>query len=429
MNVFWFRRDLRLDDNAGLYHALKNSNGVLCLFIFDSEILSILDNKADARVEFIHERILFLDKLLKEYGSSLLVKFGKPIDVFSQMANEFPVKSVYTNHDYEPYALQRDKEVLELLKSKGIDFNTNKDQVIFEKDEILSNAGTPYTVFTPYGRKWSEKLDEFYLKTYPVEKYMGNLFKSPSFHIPSLKELGFRKSGLSFPSNEVSDSIITNYENTRNEVTMDATSHLGIHLRFGTVSIRKLAARAGKLSSSYLNELKWREFFQMILWNFPHVVENSFRREYDRIEWRNNEVEFEAWCQGKTGYPMVDAGMRELNATGFMHNRSRMITAGFLCKHLLIDWRWGERYFAEKLLDFELAANNGNWQWAAGTGCDAAPYFRIFSPDAQQKKFDPKAIYIRKWVPEYGTPLYPQPIVQHELARARALEAYKRALT
>ena len=428
MNVFWFRRDLRLDDNAGLYHALKNSDAVLCLFIFDSEILSILDNKADARVEFIHQKILFLNELLREKGSSLLVKNGKPKDVFEEITNEYSISSVYTNHDYEPYALQRDKEIEELLNNKGIEFKTFKDQVIFEKEEILSNSGTPYTVFTPYGKKWSEKLDSFYLKTYPVEKYIGNLYKTNAFHIPSLEEIGFLKRGLNFPGSEVEDSFIENYENTRNEVSMDATSHLGIHLRFGTISVRKLTAHSQKMSGVFLNELKWREFFQMILWHFPNVVENSFRREYDRIEWRNNEMEFEAWCNGKTGYPMVDAGMRELNATGFMHNRTRMITAGFLCKHLLIDWRWGERYFAEKLLDFELASNNGNWQWAAGTGCDAAPYFRIFSPDAQQKKFDPKAIYIRKWVPEYGTPLYPQPIVQHEFARSRALDTYKRAL-
>ena len=428
MNLFWFRRDLRLEDNAGLYHALKEGKPVQCLFIFDAGILNRLENKKDARVEFIHNCILKLNADLKKYGSSLLVKHGKPLDVFKELNEELGIDSVYTNHDYEPYATSRDKEIKDYLYSFGISFHTYKDQVIFEKDEILSNTGTTYTVFTPYSKKWKEKLNAFYLSSYPVEKYITNLSRIENHEIPSLEELGFSATDTRIPAIDISENLLEKYGETRNALALDATSHAGVYLRFGVISVRFLVRKANSSGSVFLNELIWREFFQMILWHFPNVVEHSFRRQYDRIEWRNNESEFEAWCQGRTGYPVVDAGMRELNATGFMHNRARMIVASFLCKHLLIDWRWGEQYFAGKLLDYELASNNGNWQWAAGTGCDAAPYFRIFSPDAQQKRFDPLATYILRWVPEYGTPAYPKPIVVHEFARQRALAEYKRAL-
>lgn len=427
--IFWHRRDLRLEDNAGLYHALRSGLPVLCLFIFDKNILDKLDNKADSRVTFIYDTLLSMQEKLRKEGSDLLVKYGTPQEVWEHLINEFEVGEVYTNHDYEPYARQRDHQVEALLKNRGISFNTFKDQVIFEKDEILTGQNKAYTVFTPYSRSWKAKCNEFYLSSYPIKKYMSQLLKTDGHSIPSLKEIGFRRVDASFPSSKIKPEVLEKYGERRDYPAQPGTTHIGMHLRFGTVSIRDLARRALESSGTWLNELIWREFYQQILWNFPHVGEGkAFKPDYDRIKWRNNEREFRMWCEGKTGYPLVDAGMREINATGFMHNRVRMVTASFLTKHLLIDWRWGEAYFAEKLLDFDLAANNGGWQWAAGSGTDAAPYFRIFNPAAQAEKFDPKGEYIRKWVTELNGLDYPNPIVDHKAARERCLKAYKDAL-
>lgn len=422
--VFWFRRDLRLQDNAGLFHALKESEEVLPVFIFDSEILEKLEDKADLRVAFIHQSLTLIQKQLEDLGSTLLVLHGYPLEIFKELTP----KAVYTNHDYEPYARSRDAQVKEILESKGVVFKTFKDQVIFEKGEVTKDDGKPYTVFTPYSRKWKSKLEELALKSFATEKYFDHFKKIVPIALPTLKEIGFQETSFNFPERLVKQSIVEQYDKQRNFPAIAGTTKLSVHLRFGTVSIRKLAQLALEKNETWLNELIWRDFYHMILWYFPQVETKAFKPAYDKIEWRNNEKEFKAWCEGKTGYPIVDAGMRELNATGFMHNRVRMITASFLTKHLLIDWRWGEAYFAKKLLDFDLAANNGGWQWAASSGCDAAPYFRVFNPALQTEKFDPKLEYIKKWIPEFGTEKYPNPIVDHKLARERVLRVYKEAL-
>ena len=422
--VFWFRRDLRLTDNAGLYHALKNNQDVLPLFIFDTEILDKLEDRDDRRVEFIHQTITSLQRQLHECKSSLIVWVGNPVDLFSVIHP----KAVYTNHDYEPYALVRDTKVKELLEANGSAFHTFKDQVIFEKDEVLKDDGKPYTVFTPYSRKWKAKINSFYLKSYPTEKYLHHLKKIKPLSIPTLSDIGFKETHATFPARVIRTSVIENYHGQRDFPAVAGTTRLSVHLRFGTVSIRKLAQIAKRKNEVWLNELIWREFYAMILWHFPQVEHHAFKPAYDRIEWHNDPDQFQKWCEGKTGYPLVDAGMRELDATGFMHNRVRMITASFLAKHLLIDWRWGEAWFAKKLLDYDLASNNGGWQWAAGCGCDAAPYFRVFNPTLQTQKFDPEMTYIKKWVPELGTSQYPQPIVEHAIARERILRVYHQAV-
>ena len=429
VSIFWFRRDLRLEDNAGLYHALKAGNPVLPIFIFDKCILDKLEDKKDRRVEFIHNAITEMQTELNKIGSSLLVKYGLPEEIFPALLNEYDVSEIYTNHDYETYAHDRDNSVREYAMSEGVEFKTFKDHVIFEKNEVLSGAGTPYTVFTPYSRKWKEKLNELYLKSYPVEEYADNYLKINKSDIPSLEEMGFEKVGSHFPSKDVLENTIKNYAEKRNFPAIEGTSRLSVHLRFGTVSIRDLARKAKDLSETWLNELIWRDFYSSVLHHFPHVGQgHAFRREYEKIEFRNNEQEFQLWCEGKTGYPIVDAGMRELNATGFMHNRVRMITASFMIKHLLIDWRWGEAYFAKKLNDFDLSSNNGGWQWAAGSGCDAAPYFRVFNPRLQTEKFDKSLAYIKRWIPELNSFDYPKPMVDHDFARKRVLEVYKKAL-
>ncbi|CAH0994910.1 Deoxyribodipyrimidine photo-lyase [Emticicia aquatica] len=427
--IFWYRRDLRLDDNAGLYHALKSGYKVLPIFIFDTNILDMLENKKDQRVEFIHQALDDIQTKLVAFGSSLFVKYGNPTDIWQKIFSEFDIAEVYTNHDYEKYAIERDQAIGAMLNAKGIAFYTFKDQVIFEKKEILSGAGTPYTVFTPYSRKWKETLNDFYLKSYPNEAYFHNFIKTNPYPLPALEDIGFELTGFQFPKKDISEQLIHNYDEVRDFPSILGTSRLSVHLRFGTISVRKLAQVGVKLNEKWLNELIWRDFYMNILFHFPHISEGkSFRKEYDNIIWRNNEIEFGKWCEGKTGYPIVDAGMRELNATGFMHNRVRMITASFLIKHLLIDWRWGEAYFAEKLIDFDFSANNGGWQWASSSGCDAAPYFRIFNPTAQTQKFDPELKYIKKWIPELNSFDYPKPIVDHAFARERVLNAYKKAL-
>jgi deoxyribodipyrimidine photo-lyase len=412
VTIFWFRRDLRLHDNAGLYRALQSSQPVLPLFIFDTGVLDKLENRSDARVEFILKVLMDLQQQLKELGSGLLVRHGSPLD------------EVFTNRDYEPYARERDEQVAALLKENGVAFHSFKDQVVFESTDVLKDDGSPYTIFTPYSRRWKATLPLESFKSFETEKHFGNFLNWNAPALPSLEKLNFRKTGMRFPPATPAQSIIKTYDENRDYPGKEGTTRLGVHLRFGTISIRELARRARQQNEVLLNELLWREFYMMILWHFPHVVHSAFKREYDAIRWQNNEEEFQRWCEGATGFRLVDAGMRELNATGYMHNRLRMITASFLTKDLLIDWRWGEAYFAEKLLDFELSSNNGGWQWAAGTGCDAAPYFRIFNPDAQAKKFDPDAEYIRRWVPEWNDPSYPQPIVDHKAARERCLQVY-----
>jgi len=426
--IFWFRRDLRLDDNHGLYEALNSGFPVLPLFIYDTEILDKLPSKKDARVEFITNHLEKIQDKLSQYESGLYVVRGKPVDVFRELLSKHQVKAVYANKDYEPYALQRDEKIRKLLHENHADLKLFKDQVIFEENEVIKDDGKPYTVFTPFSRKWKTRLQEKPINIFPSSNYLDNFLKKQDT-ILSLQQIGFEPSGIKLPEPLLEDKRIENYKETRNIPALDSTTKTGIHLRFGTISVRKLVSLALQRSETYLNELIWREFFMQVLFHFPHVETQNFNPRYDCISWRNNEQEFKRWCEGKTGYPLVDAGMRELNATGFMHNRVRMVVASFLTKHLLIDWRWGEAYFAEKLLDYEMASNNGNWQWAAGTGSDAAPYFRVFNPMEQHKKFDPKSDYVSKWVPEWQGMNYYQPIVEHKYARERAISTYKNALS
>ena len=428
ISLCWFRRDLRTEDQTALFYSLQQEEQVLPLFIFDRHILDALEDKTDARVSFIHTQITRLKAFFEQQGSSMLVRYGRPEEIFQELLTEYEVQSVYTNRDYEPYAQSRDSQIESLLREKNIPFLSFKDQVIFEPGEIVNGSGEFYKVFTPYSKNWLEKFRTTRVQHLPTANWK-NLVQTSPLTILTLSDMGFAPSPIEIPSSQLDEEIVRHYEERRNFPAQRGTSRLGIHLRFGTLSIRKLALKASSLNATYMNELIWREFYAMILGNAPQVVDRAFKPQYDRIPWRNNEAEFEAWCAGTTGYPIVDAGMRELNATGFMHNRVRMIVASFLTKHLLIDWRWGEAYFAKKLLDFELASNNGGWQWAAGTGTDAQPYFRVFNPDSQTEKFDKDLTYIKKWIPEFGTAAYPKPIVDHKFARNRAIETYKKALT
>ncbi|WP_299126308.1 deoxyribodipyrimidine photo-lyase [uncultured Winogradskyella sp.] len=429
VNIFWFRRDLRLDDNIGFYEALRGENPVLPIFIFDSEILDKLP-KNDARVTFIHQTLQTMRQTLQsEYDSSIAMYHGKPKEIYEELLKEFKIDTVYTNHDYEPYANERDEEIRKLLEKNNIEFKTFKDQVIFEKDEVVKKDGDPYKVYTPYMRTWKEKFKTIDLEIFYTNSYLNNLVEHSRLPNLSLSDIGFETSQQNISEYEVTPTLIQQYEDTRNYPAKDTTSRLGTHLRFGTVSIRKMMKKAiAEKNEIFWQELIWREFFMQILWHYPHTKDKAFKAKYDRIEWRNNEVEFKKWCEGKTGYPLVDAGMRQLNKTGFMHNRVRMLVGSFLCKHLLIDWRWGEAYFAEKLHDYEMASNVGNWQWVAGSGVDASPYFRIFNPTSQIKKFDKNHEYINKWVPDYQELTYPKPIVDHKEARERCLKTYKSAI-
>ena len=417
VSIYWFRRDLRLEDNTALNEALLQDENVLPIFIFDENILDELPNN-DPRLSFIHESLAKINKVLLQKERSILCLKGKPIEVWANLIKKYDIKSVYINKDYEPYARRRDNEVNELLKESGIELVSFKDQVIFEERDILKNDGLPYTIYTPYKNKWLANFKE------PTVAPILDFYKlyAKQFDFPTLDELGFEKSEIKVKLFDL--NVVDNYDLLRNFPSKEGTSYLGPHLRFGTVSVRQLIIALKGNYGTFLNELIWREFFMQILFHFPKVIDSNFKSKYDRINWRNNEEEFDKWCSGNTGYPMVDAGMRQLNETGYMHNRVRMITAGFLCKHLLIDWKWGEAYFATKLLDYELSANNGNWQWAAGTGCDAAPYFRIFNPSEQLKKFDKKLEYVKKWVPEVLSQEYQQPMVEHKFARERALSSY-----
>ncbi|MBZ9730936.1 DNA photolyase family protein [Salegentibacter sp. JZCK2] len=430
VNIFWFRRDLRLDDNVGFLKALKSEKPVLPIFIFDTEILDKLP-KDDARVSFIHEQLQQMrQELQDDYGSSIAMYHGKPKEIFQQIIKDYKVTEVFTNHDYEPYAAKRDKEIAELLSENNIEFHTFKDQVIFEKDEVVKKDGDPYVVYTPYMRVWKEQFKSLDPKIHYTSQYLDNLVKNTRLPNLSLKDIGFTTSEIKVPDYDVTPTLIQQYEKTRNIPGKEGTSRLGAHLRFGTVSVRKMVEKANAESNkTFLEELIWREFFMQVLYHNPDTVTDSFKKKYDRIEWRNNEDEFEKWKAGKTGYPLVDAGMRQLNETGFMHNRVRMLVGSFLCKHLLIDWRWGEAYFAEKLLDYEMSSNVGNWQWVAGSGVDAAPYFRIFNPTTQIDKFDKDKKYIKEWVEEFGTDKYPEKMVDHKEARERALKVYKDAVS
>jgi len=421
IHIYWFRRDLRLTDNFGLFHAISSELPVLPIFIFDTHILNELPPD-DARVSFIYNKLKEIDLELKKLGSSLQIYFGKPLDVWKKILGEYKVKKVFTNKDYEPYAIQRDDKVEALLKQNNIEFCAFKDQVIFEESEVMKDDGTPYTVFTPYSKKWRSLIKPEQLD--PLNYKHNNLYPFTS-EFPSLEDIGFKPSSIKVLDFRIDD--LEDYSENRNFPARDATTYLSPHLRFGTIGIRDLFHKIPAENTSFTNELIWREFFMQILFHFPDVVNHNFKRKYDGIQWRNNEDDYENWCKGTTGYPMVDAGMRQLNQTGYMHNRVRMVVASFLCKHLLIDWRWGEAYFAKKLLDYELSSNNGNWQWAAGTGCDAAPYFRVFNPTEQIKKFDPKMEYVRKWVPELDDLNY-KPMVDHKFARERALRVYKEGI-
>ncbi|MFN5911457.1 MAG: cryptochrome/photolyase family protein [Bacteroidota bacterium] len=427
--IFWHRRDLRISDNACLHKALGSGYSVHPVFIFDSNILSLL-KEDDQRVLFIYQEITRLKTAYNSLGTDLIVRFGDPKALIPELVNELAAQEVFANRDYEPYALERDKFIFEKLKTQGKSFTGTKDHVIFDRSEVMKADGSPYTVFTPYSRRWKEKINAYYLKGYPVEKYTDALAKKNDQRLITLNEMGFRdEQKVDFPPRLTNEELVRNYHATRDIPSIKGTSRLSLHLRFGTISIRELTRFAIEHNSTFLNELIWRDFYQMIIYHFPHSANDSFKKQYDRIEWERNEVHFKAWCEGKTGYPLVDAGMRELNATGFMHNRVRMVVASFLTKHLLLDWRLGEAYFAEKLLDYELASNIGGWQWAAGCGCDAAPYFRVFNPQSQLEKFDRECRYVRTWVPEFGTPEYPQPIVEHKYARERAITRYKQGLT
>lgn len=426
ISLFWFRRDLRLQDNVGLYHALESGFPVLPIFIFDTDILDKLENKHDRRVDYIHQALSSINDQLKTYNSALKTYYGMPFQVFEMLLNEYDIQAVFCSRDYEPQAITRDTEIFNLCKNKNIPFRAFKDQVIFDKNDVLKNDGKPYQVYTPYARKWREKLTANDYKTY--QPNFQNLLQHNDSDIHSLKDIGFERTDLLYSTPQLDPLIIDEYDKYRDYPAMQHTTQLGIAFRFGTISIRECVAFALQHNPTWLGELIWREFFMQILYHFPHVVNQSFKPKYDFIEWRNNEQEFKIWCEGKTGYPIVDAGMRQLNHTGYMHNRVRMITASFLCKHLLIDWRWGEAYFAEKLNDYDLSANNGNWQWVAGSGCDAAPYFRVFNPKTQTEKFDKNLEYIKKWVPEYGTKQYPEPMVEHNHSRERALYTYSKAL-
>ncbi|MFZ9046222.1 MAG: cryptochrome/photolyase family protein [Cyclobacteriaceae bacterium] len=426
--IFWFRRDLRLEDNTGLYYALASGKQVLPIFIFDTTILSKLHSKEDARVGFIHDQISNLQERLHVAGGSVQVEHGEPVEVISKLIEDYPVASIYANRDYEPYGKSRDLLVSEVCKSKGVEFFTFKDQVIFEEGEILTDQGQPYKVFTPFKNRWLKQFQKLQLSAFESENLLSGLQKDIKHSIPTLEQIGFTKSQISIPEKEFPIKIIEDYDAKRNFPAINGTSRLGIHLRHGTISVRQAVAIGLAHSDTWLNELIWREFYTMIIAHFPQVVDCAFKPQYDRIPWKADEESFDAWCSGMTGYPIVDAGMRELVSTGHMHNRIRMITSSFLTKHLLIDWRWGEAFFARHLLDFELSSNNGGWQWASGTGTDAQPYFRVFNPASQTEKFDKNREYIKKWLPEVSTDKYPKPIIEHSFARNRAIQTYKEAL-
>lgn len=428
INLFWFRRDLRLHDNCGLYHALNSGLPVIAIFIFDTQILNDLEDKEDARLSFIHQELGEINRTLKDLGTRLITLYNSPEKAFKELIDQFDIQEVFTNKDYEPYAIARDNSVSRFLSKHAIKFSSFKDQVIFEEKEICKQDGSPYLVYTPYSKKWLSEVSPNMLKPYPSNLEYKNWNPLEFEEIISLEEMGFKISSIPIPPKELKNKTLQVYEEERNFPEKDSTSKLGVHLRFGTVSVRELCRRTENISLTYYKELIWREFFMMILFHFPHVVDRNYNAKYDGVQWRNDEEDFKKWCLGETGFPLVDAGMRELNETGFMHNRVRMLVASFLTKHLLIDWKWGEAYFAKKLLDYDLASNNGNWQWCAGTGVDASPYFRVFNPSTQIEKFDKNYTYINRWVKDFGTNSYPKPMLEHKAARERAISTYKKAV-
>jgi len=425
--IHWFRRDLRIKDNTALFHALSQNNNVQCIFIFDENIINELP-KNDHRISFIYDTLVNINYELNKYGTSIKIFKGDPIDVFKKIILDNEINSIYFNKDYEPYTINRDNSIEKLLSKQNIKVKSYKDHVIFEEKEITKDDNKPYTIYTPYSKKWLKKIHETKITEYNIIPFLNNFKKNKNLNIKSREELDFIKSDTLVYDFNSTDEIILSYEKTRNYPFIEGTSKVGPYLRFGLISIRTLVLKSINKDITYLKELIWRDFFSQILFNFPNVINSSFKNKYDNIKWENNEHFLNKWKNGETGYPIVDAGMRELNNTGFMHNRVRMITASFLCKHLLIDWRFGEAYFAEKLFDYELSSNNGNWQWAAGCGCDAAPYFRVFNPYTQQEKFDKGFNYIKKWVPEYNSNKYAKPLVNHKEARIKAIEHYKKYL-
>ena len=466
--LVWFRRDLRDYDHAALYHALKAAERVYCVFVFDTDILDRLNDKADRRVEFIWESVRELKAALQEKSGDLIVRHGCAAEILPALATELGVKAVYANRDYELAANERDEAVAKTLKQQGIAFHAFKDQVIFERGEILTQAGRPYGVFTPYKNAWLRTLEDFYVRPYPVDRYISHLAQHSSDDMPSLEAIGFERTNLhalKIPigmtgGKRLFDEFldrIDQYKEARDFPAVKGPSYLSVHLRFGTVSIRHLARTAwrmeGRGAETWLSELIWRDFYFQVLHHHPQLAAGrAFHSEFEHIAFPNDEALFQAWCEGRTGYPLVDAAMRQINQTGYMHNRLRMVAASFLVKDLLIDWRWGERYFAEKLIDYDFAANNGGWQWAASTGCDAQPWFRIFNPVTQSEKFDAQGKFIRKYVPELarcndkeihapwlisadrqqtlGLAIgrdYPLPVIDHAVQRERALELYKAA--
>ena len=427
MVIFWFRRDLRLDDNHALFKALKSGYDVLPIFIFDSNI-TIKLNQNDHRLNYINNVLDGLNKRLSENKKKIYTYKGDPIEIISKLIIKLKIKEIYLNKDYEPYAIDRDDKIEKLCVANNVSYNSFKDHVIFEEDQIVKKDGTPYVVYTPYSRKWIEKFQSNQLDSYPSELNLGGFVDSDKIREVNYL-MDFEKNIISPKTYNLNKDLIDKYEETRNFPALDSTSRIGVNLRFGTVSTRKIVKTSSERSNNtFLKELIWREFFIQILWHFPHTTEKSFKDKYERIEWRNDMDDFKLWCDGKTGYPIVDAGMNQLNKTGFMHNRLRMVVGSFLCKHLLIDWRLGEKYFADKLFDYEQASNVGNWQWVAGCGVDAAPYFRIFNPEEQQKKFDKELQFIKKWIPNYDKDNYINKIVDHKFARERCLNTYKKAL-
>ena len=427
MVIFWFRRDLRLDDNHALFKALKSGYDVLPIFIFDSNITNKL-NQNDHRLNYINNVLDGLNKRLSENKKKIYIYKGDPIEIISKLIIKLKIKEIYLNKDYEPYAIDRDDKIEKLCVANNVSYNSFKDHVIFEEDQIVKKDGTPYVVYTPYSRKWIEKFQSNQLDSYPSELNLGGFVDSDKIREVNYL-MDFEKNIISPKTYNLNKDVIDKYEETRNFPALDSTSRIGVNLRFGTVSTRKIVKTSSERSNNtFLKELIWREFFIQILWHFPHTTEKSFKDKYERIEWRNDMDDFKLWCDGKTGYPIVDAGMNQLNKTGFMHNRLRMVVGSFLCKHLLIDWKLGEKYFADKLFDYEQASNVGNWQWVAGCGVDAAPYFRIFNPEEQQKKFDKELQFIKKWIPNYDKDNYINKIVDHKFARERCLNTYKKAL-
>jgi deoxyribodipyrimidine photo-lyase len=428
LSVFWFRRDLRLDDNVGLAAALASGDPVLPLFIFDTTILSQVEDRDDARVSFIHETIAQIQRVLTALGSTLVVLHGDPLEIFPQLLKKYPVRAFFANDDYEPAARCRDGQITRLLREQGIPLHLSKDSILYQKNEIVKDDGSPYSVFTPYYNRWRKAVGEAAPAPVDSAKHTDRFWKRSPLPLPALEQIGFVRSGRRVDTVDPANNVIARYHETRDTPSIPGTTRLGVHLRFGTIGIRTIAKEALRLNETFLKELAWREFFLQQLWHHPRLAQKCFRKEYESIAWRNNEGEFARWCEGRTGYPLVDAGMRELAATGFMHNRVRMVAGSFLVKHLLIDWRWGAAWFARHLLDYEMASNNGNWQWVAGCGCDAAPYFRIFNPAVQAKRWDAANRYIKQWVPEWGTPDYPLPIVDHAFATKRCLQVYREAL-